>query len=324
MYEFINLTCFCGLVAGAIVLRRPHYRPLWVFLLLPVLILLTVSGRWLYTNAAPVMPALQSYWLPIHVSVVSLGSGVFMVAGVASILFLLRTSRLGEPNAPGQSGPARAAAARRADARSDRLPNHDLRVPGLRFRGDLRRDLGRGGLGPVLGLGPQGDGGLHRLGGLRRVSARPVDGRMAGPQSGLDQRGRLRGHGLQPVLRQPGRPSACIPTPEWDKSRSEAFSWRCDMFDRKDCSSTSEPECRNEGVSHVSDHPPYDPNDGRRGEHPTTELPPHAPPPPPPPALLPVYWFPYRVGDLPGPCFGVGRWSCRNQLPPTPPQVQQT
>jgi len=37
-----------------------------------------------------VMPALQSYWLPIHVSVVSLGSGVFLVAGVASILFLVK------------------------------------------------------------------------------------------------------------------------------------------------------------------------------------------------------------------------------------------
>lgn len=102
MYEFINLTCLCGLIAGAVVLRRPQYRPLWVFLLLPVLILLTVSGRWLYTNAAPVMPALQSYWLPIHVSVVSLGSGVFLVAGIASILFLLRTSRLGaDPAADG-------------------------------------------------------------------------------------------------------------------------------------------------------------------------------------------------------------------------------
>ncbi len=100
MYEFINLTCLSGLVAGAIVLRRPQYRPLWVFLLLPVLVLLTVSGRWLYTNAAPVMPALQSYWLPIHVSVVSLGSGVFLVAGIASILFLLRTSRLGDPDNP--------------------------------------------------------------------------------------------------------------------------------------------------------------------------------------------------------------------------------
>ncbi|SPM33002.1 ABC-type uncharacterized transport system, permease component [Mycobacterium rhizamassiliense] len=101
MYEFINLTCMCGLIAGAVVLRRPQYRPLWVFLLLPVLILLTVSGRWLYTNAAPVMPALQSYWLPIHVSVVSLGSGVFLVAGISSILFLLRTSKLGDPETPG-------------------------------------------------------------------------------------------------------------------------------------------------------------------------------------------------------------------------------
>ena len=97
MYEFINLTSLCGLLAAAVVLRRPAYRSLWVFVLVPVLILLTVSGRWLYTHAAPVMPALQSYWLPIHVSVVSLGSGVFLVAGVASVLFLLKMSRYGEP-----------------------------------------------------------------------------------------------------------------------------------------------------------------------------------------------------------------------------------
>ncbi|EUA22471.1 cytochrome C assembly family protein [Mycobacterium xenopi 3993] len=100
MYEFINLTCLCALGAGTVVLRRSQHRPLWVFLLVPVLILLTVSGRWLYANAAPVMPALQSYWLPIHVSVVSLGSGVFLVAGVASILFLLKMSRLSDADAP--------------------------------------------------------------------------------------------------------------------------------------------------------------------------------------------------------------------------------
>lgn len=102
MYEFINLTSFCGLIAASIVLRKPQYRALWVFVLVPVLILLTVSGRWLYTNAAPVMPALQSYWLPIHVSVVSLGSGVFLVAGVASILFLLKMSPLADPDRDGR------------------------------------------------------------------------------------------------------------------------------------------------------------------------------------------------------------------------------
>ncbi|HNM86382.1 MAG TPA: c-type cytochrome biogenesis protein CcsB [Mycobacterium sp.] len=101
MYEFINLTAFSGLLAAAVVLRKPAYRALWVFVLIPVLILLTVSGKWLYTHAAPVMPALQSYWLPIHVSVVSLGSGVFLVAGVASILFLLKMSPLGAPDRDG-------------------------------------------------------------------------------------------------------------------------------------------------------------------------------------------------------------------------------
>jgi ABC-type transport system involved in cytochrome c biogenesis permease subunit len=119
MYEFINLTCLSGLVAAAVMLRRPQYRTLWVFVLIPVLILLTVSGRWLYTTAAPVMPALQSYWLPIHVSVVSLGSGVFLVAGVASILFLARMSRLGQPDA---GGPAARIVQRLPDAQTlDRI-----------------------------------------------------------------------------------------------------------------------------------------------------------------------------------------------------------
>ena len=119
MYEFINLTCFCGLVAAAVTLRQPKFRALWSFVLLPVLILLAVSGKWLYSNAAPVMPALQSYWLPIHVSVVSLGSGVFLVAGVASILFLAKMSPLGEP---GRTGRLAAVIARLPDAQTlDRI-----------------------------------------------------------------------------------------------------------------------------------------------------------------------------------------------------------
>jgi cytochrome c-type biogenesis protein CcsB len=123
MYEFINLTCFCGLVAAAIVLRKPQYRSLWVFVLLPVLILLAVSVKYLYTNAAPVMPALQSYWLPIHVSVVSLGSGVFLVAGVASILFLLKMSPAGRsPQEGGSDGTVARIVARLPDAQTlDRI-----------------------------------------------------------------------------------------------------------------------------------------------------------------------------------------------------------
>ncbi len=203
MYEFINLTCFSGLIAAGIVLRRPQYRALWVFVLVPVLVLLTVSGRWLYTNAAPVMPALQSYWLPIHVSVVSLGSGVFLVAGVASILFLVKMSAIGAPDAQGAVARIMARLPDRADAGPHRLPDNDFRVPSVRFRSDLRRHLGGGGLGPVLGLGPQGNGVVHRLGDLRGLPARPLDCGLARQEGGLDQRRGLRRDGVQSVLHQP-------------------------------------------------------------------------------------------------------------------------
>jgi cytochrome c-type biogenesis protein CcsB len=53
-------------------------------------VLLFIAGTYLYTNAAPVVPALKSYWLAIHVSIVATGSGVFLVSGVASILYLLK------------------------------------------------------------------------------------------------------------------------------------------------------------------------------------------------------------------------------------------
>ena len=86
----------CMSAEAAVVLRAAHCA-LWVFVLRRCFILLTVSGRWFHTNAAPVMPALQSHWLPIHVSVVSLGSGYSLVWGAASILFLLKMSRFGEP-----------------------------------------------------------------------------------------------------------------------------------------------------------------------------------------------------------------------------------
>ncbi|MFD6859081.1 c-type cytochrome biogenesis protein CcsB [Rhodococcus sp. NPDC060090] len=89
MYEFVTVTCAVGVLAGLIVLRRPGLRVLWAFALIPVLLLLFVAGTVLYADAAPVVPALQSFWLPIHVSVVSVSSGVFLVSGVASTLFLL-------------------------------------------------------------------------------------------------------------------------------------------------------------------------------------------------------------------------------------------
>ncbi|MFE3228398.1 c-type cytochrome biogenesis protein CcsB [Nocardia sp. NPDC059228] len=90
MFEFISMATGAAVLLGLILLRDQRYRGMWSFLLVPVLILLFLAGTKLHVDAAPVVPALKSYWLPVHVTVVSIGSGVFLVSGVASLLFLFR------------------------------------------------------------------------------------------------------------------------------------------------------------------------------------------------------------------------------------------
>ncbi|NUS42890.1 MAG: c-type cytochrome biogenesis protein CcsB [Mycobacteriaceae bacterium] len=113
MYEFVTMACAAAVLVGGIFLRGQQFRAMWVFLLTPVLVLLFLAATVLYAKAAPVVPALQSYWLPIHVTVVSTGSGVFLVAGVASLLFLLR---LRQPEGQEAPGPLGALARRLPDA----------------------------------------------------------------------------------------------------------------------------------------------------------------------------------------------------------------
>ncbi|MEV0549838.1 c-type cytochrome biogenesis protein CcsB [Nocardia salmonicida] len=90
MYEFTTMATAAAVVIGLIFLRDQRYRAMWAFLLVPVLILMFLAGTVLYADAAPVVPALRSFWLPIHVTIVSIGSGVFLVSGVASLLYLFR------------------------------------------------------------------------------------------------------------------------------------------------------------------------------------------------------------------------------------------
>ncbi|WP_326945902.1 MULTISPECIES: c-type cytochrome biogenesis protein CcsB [unclassified Amycolatopsis] len=92
MYEYGMAVTFITVVTWLIVMWKFPVRHLTGFLLLPVVILMFINGTLLYTIAAPVQPALQSYWLAIHVSAAIIGSGVFLVPGVASVLFLFRAA----------------------------------------------------------------------------------------------------------------------------------------------------------------------------------------------------------------------------------------
>jgi cytochrome c-type biogenesis protein CcsB len=95
MYEFISAICIAAVVTWLVVLRRtPASRPAGPFVLLLVLVLMLLAGSVLYVPAGPVVPPLRSYWMSIHVSTISISSGLLLVSGVASLLYLLRRSGL--------------------------------------------------------------------------------------------------------------------------------------------------------------------------------------------------------------------------------------
>ncbi|HKR52631.1 MAG TPA: c-type cytochrome biogenesis protein CcsB [Pseudonocardiaceae bacterium] len=104
MYEFTSAICVVAVIAWLVVLYRqgdaaPALRRLGGFVLLPVVVLMFLGGTVLYAQAAPLIPALNSYWIAIHVSAAATASGILLVSGVASVLYLVReragqTSRL--------------------------------------------------------------------------------------------------------------------------------------------------------------------------------------------------------------------------------------
>ena len=72
MYEFvISVSCVAVL-----------------FFMAPIVIILGLAQTVIYTPAGPLVPALNSYWLAIHVTAMTLASGTFMVGAVLAIVYL--------------------------------------------------------------------------------------------------------------------------------------------------------------------------------------------------------------------------------------------
>jgi cytochrome c-type biogenesis protein CcsB len=89
MFEFVVAICLCGVGAFLFAAVRYQARFLGTFVLVPVLLLLGIAARWLYSEAGPVIPALHSYWIAIHVSAAILATGGFMVSGSAAVTYLV-------------------------------------------------------------------------------------------------------------------------------------------------------------------------------------------------------------------------------------------
>jgi len=89
MYEFTSTICLAAVTAFLVLLVRHNVRFLGLYLLVPVVLGLGLNGALLYRTAGPLVPALHSYWLAIHVTAATLAIGLFAVSAVLSTLYLL-------------------------------------------------------------------------------------------------------------------------------------------------------------------------------------------------------------------------------------------
>ncbi|KQB87329.1 c-type cytochrome biogenesis protein CcsB [Corynebacterium lowii] len=93
LYEYVLMISCITLVVAAFVIQRRGQQVVWPWILTPLLVLMFVGATKLYADSAPVVPALQSYWLPVHVTTVSTGASIGIVSGVFSLLYLLRVGQ---------------------------------------------------------------------------------------------------------------------------------------------------------------------------------------------------------------------------------------
>jgi cytochrome c-type biogenesis protein CcsB len=119
MYEFVTaLTCVAVIFFLGLMIRYQVYR-LGLFVMGAVVLALGLAQTVIYTQAGPLVPALQSYWLSIHVTAMTLATGTYFVAAVLGVVYLFA-----ERNASRVAKRERQAAGRpaRADGIMRRLP----------------------------------------------------------------------------------------------------------------------------------------------------------------------------------------------------------
>ena len=91
MYEYSVMVGVVTVSAFLVwVVRRREVRPLGVFVLLPAVLAIGIGALVLRTPAGPLVPALNSGWIKIHVAAAIIGSSVLCLAAIFSVLYLVK------------------------------------------------------------------------------------------------------------------------------------------------------------------------------------------------------------------------------------------
>lgn len=93
MYEFLTTGAFVAVAVFLIVLIRRDLRFLGTFVIGLAIIMLVAASVSFWTPVGHLVPALQSYWLIIHVSIAVLSSALFTLTFAMSALQLVQSYR---------------------------------------------------------------------------------------------------------------------------------------------------------------------------------------------------------------------------------------
>ena len=94
MYESLSFLAWSSVLAYVFAEFRYKARKAGAyFMLIVVSVMALASSPLMPKEATPLVPALQSYWLWLHVSVTLLGEAFFAVAFITSIMYLVADSR---------------------------------------------------------------------------------------------------------------------------------------------------------------------------------------------------------------------------------------
>ncbi len=94
MYESLSFFAWSSILAYVIIEFKYKIRKAGPYFMLIVLALMALASSPLMPKeTAPLMPALQSYWLWLHVSVTLLGEAFFAIAFITSIMYLVAESK---------------------------------------------------------------------------------------------------------------------------------------------------------------------------------------------------------------------------------------
>jgi cytochrome c-type biogenesis protein CcsB len=91
MYEFSITASLAVMVVYLIFVHRYKLQWLGLGVTLVATAVLGLATLALYTPAGPLVPALHSYWLVIHVSAAAMSGGAFTIGGLVSILYLVKS-----------------------------------------------------------------------------------------------------------------------------------------------------------------------------------------------------------------------------------------